>query len=409
MANAKTDMLIDFKYTGTNRQGRKVKGETTSRNMELAKAQLYKQGIRVVSIKQKPKPIVIPGMQPKIKALDIAIFVRQLATMMKAGVALTQGFEIVADTLENPTMKELVLKIKVDVESGMTFSESLTKYPKYFDDLFCSLVAAGEQSGSLEVMLDRVATYKEKSELLKAKIKKALKYPMAVIVVAVIVTMILLIRVVPVFADLFHSFGAELPAFTQLVVDMSEWMKDWWFIFIIVILFIVVGFSQAKRRSKKFRHFLDKLTLKLPIFGNIAYQAILARFARTLSTTFAAGVPMLDALDSTAGATNNIVFYEATQQIKEDVSTGQQLQFAMRTTNIFPSMIIQMVGIGEEAGSLEEMLDKVATYYENEVDNAVDGLTSLMEPMIMVFLGIVIGGLVIAMYLPIFQMGNVVG
>ncbi len=409
MAKAKTDMLIDFSYTGTNRRGQKVKGETTSRSMEIAKAQLSKQGIQVVNIKKKPQPIVIPGMAPKIKAMDIAIFVRQLATMMKAGVPLTQGFEIVADTLENPTMKELVLKIKSDVESGTTFAEALKKHPKYFDDLFCSLVEAGEQSGALETMLDRVATYKEKSELLKAKIKKAMKYPIAVIIVAVIVTAILLIKVVPVFAEMFEGFGAKLPAFTQLVVDMSEWMKTWWFVMIMAVLFVVVGFSQAKLRSKKFREALDKITLKLPIFGKIAYEAIIARFARTLSTTFAAGVPMIDALDSTAGATNNIVFYNATQQIKEDVSTGQQLQFSMRTTNLFPSMIIQMVGIGEEAGSLEEMLDKVATYYENEVDNAVDGLTSLMEPMIMAFLGIVIGGLVVAMYLPIFQMGSVVG
>ncbi len=408
MAQAKTDMLIDFSYTGTNRRGQKVKGETTSRSLELAKAQLRKQGIQVVNIKKKPKAIVIPGMAPKIKALDIAIFVRQLATMMKAGVALTQGFEIVADTLENPTMKELVLKIKSDVESGTTFAEALQKHPKYFDNLFCSLVASGEQSGSLETMLERVATYKEKSELLKAKIKKAMKYPIAVIIVAIIVTMILLIKVVPVFSDMFESFGAELPAFTQLVVNMSYWMQKWWFVLILAILFVVVSFSQAKLRSQKFREALDKIALKLPIFGNITYQAIIARFARTLSTTFAAGVPMLDALDSTAGATNNVVFYNATQQIKEDVSTGQQLQFALRTTNLFPSMIIQMVGIGEEAGSLEEMLDKVATYYENEVDNAVDGLTSLMEPMIMAFLGVVIGGLVIAMYLPIFQMGQVI-
>ncbi len=408
MAQAKTDMLIDFSYTGTNRRGQKVKGETTSRSLELAKAQLRKQGIQVVNIKKKPQAIVIPGMAPKIKAMDIAIFVRQLATMMKAGVPLTQGFEIVADTLENPTMKELVLKIKSDVEAGTTFAEALEKHPKYFDNLFCSLIASGEQSGSLETMLDRVATYKEKSELLKAKIKKAMKYPIAVIIVAIIVTMILLIKVVPVFADVFSGFGAELPAFTQLVVNMSDWMKKWWFVLIIVVLFFVVGFSQAKLRSQKFREALDRLTLKLPIFGNIAYQAIVARFARTLSTTFAAGVPMIDALDSTAGATNNVVFYNATQQIKEDVSTGQQLQFAIRTTNLFPSMIIQMVGIGEEAGSLEEMLDKVATYYENEVDNAVDGLTSLMEPMIMAFLGVVIGGLVIAMYLPIFQMGSIV-
>ncbi len=408
MAKAKVDMLVDFKYTGKNRQGRKVKGETTSKSMELAKAQLHKQGITITSIKQKPKPINIPGMQPKIKAMDIAIFSRQLATMMKAGVALTQGFEIVADTLENPTMKDLVLKIKGDIESGMTFADALAKHPKHFDDLFCSLVASGEQSGSLETMLDRVATYKEKSEMLKAKIKKAMKYPIAVIVVAIIVTMILLIKVVPVFDDMFKSFGSELPKFTQLVVDMSNWVQKYWFLAVMAVLFAVVAFAQAKQRSKKFRNGLDIISLKMPIFGNITYQAIIARFARTLSTTFAAGVPLLDALDSTAGATNNIIFYEATQQIKEDVSTGQQLQFSMRSTNLFPSMIIQMVGIGEEAGSLEEMLEKVANYYENEVDNAVDGLTSLMEPMIMAFLGVVIGGLVIAMYLPIFMMGTVI-
>jgi len=236
-----------------------------------------------------------------------------------------------------------------------------------------------------------------------------LKYPIAVIVVAIIVTIILLVKVVPVFADLFHSFGAELPAFTQMVVNMSEWMQKWWWLLLFSIAGAVVGFSEAKKRSKPFNDFLDRLTLKLPIFGNIAYQAVVARFSRTLSTTFAAGVPLIDALDSTAGATNNVVFYNATQKIKGDVATGQQLQFSMRSTNLFPSMAIQMVGIGEESGSLEEMLDKVATYYENEVDNAVDGLTSLMEPMIMAVLGVLVGGLVIAMYLPIFQMGSVVG
>jgi type IV pilus assembly protein PilC len=258
-------------------------------------------------------------------------------------------------------------------------------------------------------MLERVATYKEKSEILKSKIKKAMKYPIAVIVVAVIVTMILLIKVVPVFSDLFSSFGAELPAFTQMVVGMSEWMQSWWFVLIVIIGAAIIGFSEAKKRSKKFRDFLDRLTLRLPIFGNIAYQAIIARFSRTLSTTFAAGVPLIDALDSTAGATNNVVYYNATQQIKNDVATGQQLQFSMRSTNLFPSMAIQMVGIGEESGSLEEMLDKVASHYESEVDNAVDGLTSLMEPLIMAVLGVLVGGLVIAMYLPIFQMGSVVG
>jgi len=407
MAKVQTDMLFDFVYNGTNRRGEKVKGETTSRNIEIAKAQLRKQGITVKNIKKKPKPLF--QMKKAIKAIDIAIFVRQLATMMKAGVPLVQSFEIVADSLDNPTMKELVLQLKADIESGTNFETALRRHPRYFDDLFCSLVGAGEQSGALETMLERVATYKEKSELLKAKIKKAMKYPIAVIVVAIIVTAILLIKVVPVFSDLFSSFGAELPAFTQMVINMSEWMQKYWFILIILIAAAVIGFSEGKKRSKKFRDFLDRLTLKLPIFGNIAYQAVIARFSRTLSTTFAAGVPLIDALDSTAGATNNVVFYNATQKIKGDVATGQQLQFSMRSTNLFPSMAIQMVGIGEESGSLEEMLDKVATYYENEVDNAVDGLTSLMEPMIMAILGVLVGGLVIAMYLPIFQMGSVVG
>lgn len=407
MAKVQTEMLLDFVYDGTNRRGERVKGETTSRNIELARAQLRKQGIAVKTIKKKPKPLF--AMKKSIKPIDIAIFVRQLATMMKAGVPLTQSFEIVADALDNPSMKDLVLQIKADIEAGSTFEQALRKHPRYFDDLFCSLVGAGEQSGALETMLERVATYKEKSELLKAKIKKALKYPIAVIVVAVIVTAILLIKVVPVFADLFHSFGAELPAFTQMVINMSEWMQKYWWILLFGIGGAIIAFSEAKKRSKKFRDSLDRLTLKVPIFGNIAYQAIIARFSRTLSTTFAAGVPLIDALDSTAGATNNVVYYNATQKIKNDVATGQQLQFSMRSTNLFPSMAIQMVGIGEEAGSLEEMLDKVATYYENEVDNAVDGLTSLMEPMIMAFLGIVVGGLVIAMYLPIFQMGSVVG
>ena len=407
MAKAKTDMLLDFVYDGVNRRGQKVKGETTSRSLELAKATLRKQGIVVKGIKKKPKALFT--FKKAIKPIDIAIFSRQLATMIKAGIPLTQSFEIVADSLDDPSMKDLVLSIKADIEAGGTFAAALRKHPRYFDDLFCSLVESGEQSGALETMLERVATYKEKSEILKSKIKKAMKYPIAVIVVAVIVTMILLIKVVPVFSDLFSSFGAELPAFTQMVVGMSEWMQSWWFVLIVIIGAAIIGFSEAKKRSKKFRDSLDRLTLRLPIFGNIAYQAIIARFSRTLSTTFAAGVPLIDALDSTAGATNNVVYYNATQQIKNDVATGQQLQFSMRSTNLFPSMAIQMVGIGEESGSLEEMLDKVASHYESEVDNAVDGLTSLMEPLIMAVLGVLVGGLVIAMYLPIFQMGSVVG
>lgn len=403
---ATTEQLLDFKYTGTNRRGQKVSGEMTSKSLELARAQLRKQGIVVENIRLKGKPMF--QRRKAIKPIDIAIFVRQLATMMKAGVPLTQSFEIVADSLDNPSMKDLVLKIKADVEAGSNFATALRKHPRYFDDLFCSLVESGEQSGALETMLERVATYKEKSELLKAKIKKAMKYPIAVIIVAIIVTAILLIKVVPVFAELFEGFGAELPAFTQMIVDASNWLVQYYIFLFGILGILIFGFIETKKRSKKFRDFLDRLVLKMPVFGDIAYKSIIARFSRTLSTTFAAGVPLIDALDSTAGATNNVVFYNAVQRIKDDVATGQQLQFAMRSTNLFPSMVIQMVGIGEEAGSLEEMLDKSATYYENEVDNAVDGLTSLMEPMIMAFLGVVIGGLVIAMYLPIFQMGSVV-
>lgn len=401
------DRLIDFVYTGINRRGQKIKGETTSRSLALARATLRTQGITVSNIKKKPKSLMIK--KRAIKAQDIAIFTRQLATMIEAGVPLIQSFEIVAASLDNPSMKSLVLKLKLDIESGTTLASALRNHPRYFDDLFCALVESGEQSGSLEMMLERVATHQEKSELLKAKIKKAIKYPLAVIVVAVIVSIILLIKVVPILADLFNSFGSELPVFTQIVVDMSDWMKDWWLSLMIGFGVIFIAFFALKKRSKNFHDFLDQLLLKLPIFGKITYQAIVARFSRTLATTVAAGVPLTDALESTAGVTNNVVFYNATQQIKNDVSKGQQLQFAMRSTKLFPSMAIQLVGVGEESGSLEKMLEKIALYYENKVDNAVDGLTSLMEPIIMVVLGVLVGGLVIAMYLPIFKMGAVVG
>jgi len=300
------------------------------------------------------------------------------------------------------------LGIKTEVEVGNTFAGSLRKYPQHFDQLFCSLVESGEQSGALETMLDRVAIYKEKSEVLKQKIKKAMKYPIAVIVVAIIVTIILMVKVVPVFSEMFSSFGADLPAFTQLVVAMSEWVQKYWFILIIGIALTIIGFIEAKKRSQKFADALDRTALRLPIFGDLVYKAIIARYSRTLSTTFAAGVPLIDALQSTAGATNNVVYEQAVMRIRDDVATGQQLHFAMRSTNLFPSMAVQMVAIGEESGSLDAMLDKVATHYESEVDNAVDGLTSMMEPLIIAILGVLVGGLVIAMYLPIFQMGSVV-
>ena len=400
-------MLPTFAYEGIDRKGQKVKGEIPGKNMALAKAVLRKQGINVTKITQKKKDILAFLNKKKVHALDITIFTRQLATMMKAGVPLVQSFEIVAEGLDNPAMREVVLGIKGEVEGGNSFAGDLKKYPQYFDDLFCSLVASGEQSGALETMLDRVAIYKEKSELLKQKIKKALKYPASVVVVAIIVTIILLVKVVPVFQDLFHSFGADLPAFTQMVVNMSNWMQSYWYILIIVVGLTIGTFLEAKKRSQAFRDFLDRAALKAPIFGDLVYKAIIARYSRTLATTFAAGVPLIEALESTAGATNNVVYRDGVMRIKEDVSTGQQLQFAMRATNLFPSMAIQMVSIGEESGALDAMLDKVATHFENEVDNAVDGLTSMMEPLIMAVLGVLVGGLVIAMYLPIFQMGSV--
>ena len=408
MAAKKGSMTPNFTYEGLDRKGVKVKGEIPSKNMALAKVTLRKQGISVAKIYQKRKNPLEFLSKKKVKTLDITIFTRQLATMMKAGVPLVQSFEIVAEGLENPAMREVVLGIKAEVEGGNTFAGALRKYPQYFDDLFCSLVGSGEQSGALETMLDRVAIYKEKSELLKQKIKKALKYPMTVIVVALIVTIILMVKVVPVFQDLFAGFGADLPAFTQMVVNMSNWMQSYWYILIAGIGLSIGAFIEAKKRSKAFRDFLDRAALKAPIFGDLVYKAIIARYARTLATTFAAGVPLIEALESTAGATGNVVYYNAVMRIREDVSTGQQLQFAMRSTDVFPSMAVQMVAIGEESGALDAMLEKVATHFENEVDNAVDGLTSMMEPLIMAVLGVLVGGLVIAMYLPIFQMGSVV-
>ena len=408
MATKKPEAIITFTYEGLDRKGKKTKGEMSGKNVALVKAQLRKQGINVNKIHKKTTNPLASFSKAKIKPMDVAIFTRQLATMMKAGVPLVQSFEIVAEGLDNLSMREVVNGIKNEVEGGNTFAGAIRKYPLYFDDLFCSLVESGEQSGALETMLDRVAQYKEKSELLKQKINKAMKYPISVIFVAIIVTVILLLKVVPVFQDLFSSFGAELPAFTMMVINMSKWLQDYWFVLLIVILGIGGGFSEAKKRSTAFNNMLDRLALKAPIVGELVYKSTVARFARTLSTTFSAGVPLVDALVSCAGATGNVVYRDAVLKIRDEVSTGQQLGFAMRQSGIFPSMALQMVSIGEESGALDAMLDKVATHFENEVDNAVDGLTSMMEPLIMAVLGVLIGGLVIAMYLPIFQLGSVV-
>ena len=402
----KAEKLQAFVWEGKDRKGNKTKGEVSGTNLALVKAQLRKQGIIPDKVKKKPKPLF--GGSKKITPFDIAMLTRQLATMMKAGVPLVQAFEIVADGLDNPSMKDVILKIKADVEGGNNFAGALQKHPLLFDDLYCSLVDAGEQSGALETMLDRVALYKEKSEALKQKIKKAMKYPIAVVCVAVIVTAILLIKVVPTFQELFQGFGAELPAFTQFVIGLSEALQANFLFIVVLLIGFAIVFSETRKRSERFRNGLDRTLLKLPIIGDITFKSTIARYARTLSTTFAAGVPLIDALDACAGATGNVVYRRAVLQVKEDVSTGQQLQFAMRSTGVFPAMALQMTAIGEESGALDAMLEKVAIYYEDEVDNAVDGLTSMMEPLIMAVLGVLIGGLIIAMYLPIFQLGAVV-
>jgi len=396
-----------FLWEGTDKKGGKIKGETSGQTPALVKAHLRKQGINPTKVRKKPVSLFNAGK--KIKPMDIALFARQMATMMKAGVPLLQSFDIIGEGIDNPNMRKLVDDIKQHVAAGNSFAAALRTRPLYFDDLFCNLVDAGEQSGALENLLDRVATYKEKTEALKAKIKKAMNYPMAVVCIAIIVTAILLIKVVPQFESVFAGFGAELPAFTLVVVNLSRGLQEWWYLFLGGIFAAVYSFSEVHKRSEKFRDSLDRALLKAPIVGDIIYKSSVARYARTLATTFSAGVPLVEALDSVAGATGNVVFKNAVNKVKQDVTSGMQLNFSMRSTGVFPSMAIQMTAIGEESGALDTMLEKVASYYEAEVDNAVDGLTALMEPLIMSVLGVLIGGLIIAMYLPIFQLGSVVG
>ncbi|OQR31029.1 type II secretion system protein F [Pseudomonas sp. Bc-h] len=397
---------VVYAWEGVDRKGAKVTGELTGHNPALVKAQLRKQGINPLKVRKKSVSIFSAGK--KIKPLDIAFFSRQMATMMKAGVPLLQSFDIISEGSANPNMRKLVDDIKQEVAAGHSFATALRQKPQYFDDLFCNLVDAGEQAGALESLLDRVATYKEKTESLKAKIKKAMTYPIAVVIVAFIVTGILLIKVVPQFQSLFAGFGADLPAFTMMVIHLSQYLQDYWFIFLLVLFASIFAFRRAHKTSEKFRNGLDRTLLKVPVIGPLLYKSAVARYARTLATTFAAGVPLVDALDSVSGATGNIIFKNAVNKVKQDVSTGMQLNFSMRSTGVFPTLAVQMTAIGEESGALDSMLDKVATYYEEEVDNMVDSLTSLMEPMIMAVLGVIVGGLVIAMYLPIFQLGNVV-
>ncbi|MDP0562524.1 MAG: type II secretion system F family protein [Candidatus Endonucleobacter sp. (ex Gigantidas childressi)] len=396
---------ITYLWVGKDKNGQVVKGETQAASIALLKATLRAQG--VISAKAKKKKSASKLLGGGIKPMDITLFTRQLATMTKAGVPLLSAFDITIDGVDNASLKGLLIKVKNDVAGGTSLANSFRKFPLYFNDLYCNLVDAGEQSGALEALLDRIATYKEKTELLKAKIKKAMNYPIAVVCIAIIVSGILLIKVVPQFEEVFAGFGAELPAFTQMVIELSRFVQDNWYYLVGGIVGFVFAVKRILRTSKSARDQMDRVLLKLPIFGEILVKSAVARFARTLSTTFAAGVPLIDALDSVSGAAGNVVYYDAAIKIKESVSNGQQLQVSMKSTKVFPSMAIQMVAIGEESGTLDAMLDKVATFYENEVDNMVDGLTSLMEPLIMSVLGVLVGGLIIAMYLPIFSMGSI--
>jgi len=407
MAKSTTAM---FTWEGTNKKGQTVKGEMMSVSIDLVKAELRKQNIMPKKGRIKKKSNGLFSKREKaITTKDIAVFSRQLATMMKAGVPMVQAFDIVGQGHSNPSMTKLIMQIKMDIEAGGTLASALNQHPAYFDDLFVSLVDAGEQSGALETLLEKVATYKEKTEILKKKIKKAMTYPITVLIVAVVVSAILLIFVVPTFADMFKDFGAELPAFTLFVVGLSDVLIDNVWFFIAGIIATIYTFKQAKIRSKAFRDSLDKLALRLPAFGALTTNSCVARFSRTLATMFAAGVPLVEAMVSVAGASGNSVYHKAILQVRDDIAAGTTLQVSLsQNKELFPNMLIQMVGIGEESGALDDMLDKVAEYYEAAVDDAVDNLTALMEPLIMSFLAVIIGGLVIAMYLPIFKMGEVV-
>lgn len=400
----KAPQPVVFQWTGVDKKGHKMKGEMEALNKTLVMASLKKQGITAKRVDKKLNLSFGSGIKP----MDIAIFSRQLATMMKSGVPLIQSFDIVAEGLENKAMAKLVRDIRNDVSGGGNLAGSLAKHPKYFDELFCNLVDSGEQSGALETMLDRIATYKEKSEALKSKIKKAMTYPIAVVGVAFVVTGLLMVKVVPQFASIFQGFGADLPAFTQMVVNMSDWFQANWFIMALVIVGVVVAHKECSMRFKKYRDTVDAILLKAPVIGNIVNQSVYARFSRTLATTFAAGVPLVDALDSVAGAAGNEIYRVAIKKIRDEVTTGTQLNYSLKTSGLFPSMLVQMVAIGEEAGQLDTMLEKVANHYEAEVDNSVDGLTALMEPIIMSVLGVLVGGLMVAMYMPIFQLGGAI-
>ena len=405
MAQTAAIKQTPFTWEGTDRAGKKVKGKVVAQSEAAVRSELRRQGVVATRVRKQSALLQNRG---KVTPADIAVFSRQLATMMTAGIPLVQAFDIIGAGHENPAMQKLILAVKGDVEGGTSLANALSKHPLHFDDLYVNLVSAGEQAGALETLLDKIATYKEKTEAIKKKVKKALFYPAAVVVVAIIVTAILLIYVIPEFESLFQGFGADLPAFTRFVIDISNFVRSEGWIIAIVLFGGIGGFLYAKKRSRSVQHFLDRAVLRIPILGPILNKSAIARYSRTLSTTFAAGVPLVEALDSVAGACGNIVYETAVLQMRDEVATGTRLQRAMENTNLFPNMVNQMVAVGEESGSLDEMSSKVADFYEEEVDNAVDSMSSLLEPLIMAILGVLVGGLVIAMYLPIFKMGAVV-
>jgi type IV pilus assembly protein PilC len=400
--------LAPFVWEGTDKRGVKMKGEQLSKSMNTLKAELRRQGITPKVVKPKKKPL-FGQAGSAISTKDIAFFSRQMATMMKSGVPIVSSLEIIGGGHKNPRMKKMVDTVRTDIEGGSSLYEAISKHPLQFDELYRNLVRAGEGAGVLETVLDTVANYKENIEALKGKIKKALFYPAMVIAVALLVSAILLIFVVPQFEDVFKSFGADLPFFTQMIVNMSRFMVSWWWLVGMIIGGAIAGFIMAYKRSPRMQHGMDRLILKVPVIGQIMHNSSIARFARTTAVTFKAGVPLVEALGIVAGATGNKVYEEAVLRMRDDVSVGYPVNMAMKQVNIFPHMVVQMTAIGEEAGALDTMLFKVAEYFEQEVNNAVDALSSLLEPMIMVFIGVVVGGMVIGMYLPIFKLASVVG
>jgi type IV pilus assembly protein PilC len=402
---AEVSRLTTYDWVALDKRGKRMKGDMQSKNASLVKAELRRQGMNPQTVRERSKPL-FGATGSTVKPGDVAIFSRQIATMMASGVPMVQAFDIIADGQKNPRFKNILLDVKQNIEGGAALHEALARYPVQFDELYCNLVHAGETSGVLDTVLDTVATYKERTESIKKKIKKALFYPMMVLAVVFLVCLIMLLFVVPVFAKTFANAGAELPAPTQILVSASHFMQSYWWAVIGIVVGSIVALIVAKKRSLKFAHFLDRMALKMPVMGDIMRNSAIARFARTLGVTFRAGVPLVEALDAVAGATGNVVYGDAVKQMRDDIAVGHQLQLAMKQTGIFPNMVVQMTAIGEESGALDNMLFKVAEFYEEEVSNAVDTLSTLLEPIIMVVLGTLVGGMVIALYLPIFKLAG---